>query len=866
VATTPLAARAVVVGLVYGAAYLVTAKVHPPQFFGVSAFWLPNAAILPLLLWSRRRDWGVYLPFAVLADSACSRYLWQSADWVSAAVATCNFGESALAAAVLLRLVGVPRMDHVRDVLVFVLVAGLAAPAVNTSVVTALLAVARELPAQFAEHFFIGDMTGMLVLGPALLAWSAPAPRPALAGLRRSTASRLEPVLVACALGAVTVGVFGRDATQREVLSPYLVLPVLVWAAVRLGPRAATAAIMATAAMTTAMTSFGRGPFADAALSVPERVAGLQLFFVSAALATLVLAAVEATSEQRHQELKRSEARFRTGFVASPIGLVFTDLEGRYRTVNPAFCELVGRDEADLLTKRFADVTHPEDAPADTAALERLRSGSDRTYRAEKRYVRPDGSVVWANVTVATLFDGSGRPESVFAQVVDVTARRQAEVVLARQATHDALTGLPNRRLFLELLRASLRRLERDPGTVAVLFLDVDRFKQVNDLHGHAAGDNLLIRIGRLVSEVVRPSDVTARHGGDEFTVLLDHLGDEGEAAVIAERILALLRVSTNGTPLDVSVGVAATTDPRLPPETLVAHADAAMYRAKSRGGGRWQMFDEVTYVTLMRRARTAEDLQEALAADQLELHYQPIVRLSDGGVAAVEALLRWRHPTRGLLEAAEFVDVLEHSPALGRISRWLVQRACMDLSSWRRDPTVVAPDHVHVNVVPRQLVAEDLVGLLESATLSVGLEPSAVCVEVTESAVADLEQAEEMLQQLRETGCLIALDDFGIGHSSLSRLAEWPVDQIKVDKSLVQRVTTVRGVALVTAAKRLAETLGCELVAEGVESQAQRGALRTLGFELVQGYLFSAAIPADAVPSYLRKTSEQADRALRGS
>jgi EAL domain-containing protein (putative c-di-GMP-specific phosphodiesterase class I) len=278
------------------------------------------------------------------------------------------------------------------------------------------------------------------------------------------------------------------------------------------------------------------------------------------------------------------------------------------------------------------------------------------------------------------------------------------------------------------------------------------------------------------------------------------------------------------------------------------------MYRAKSRGGGRWQMFDEVTYLTLMRRAKDAEELRDALASGELAVHYQPIVRLSDGAVVAVEALLRWYHPTRGVLSAGEFVDVLEHSPALTGISRWVVQRACADLSSWRRDPTLQAPDHVHVNVVPRQLVADDLLGLLESATLAVGLEPNAVCVEVTESAVADLEQAEVMLRRLRETGCLISLDDFGIGHSSLSRLAEWPVDQIKIDKSLVQQVTTPRGVALVTAAMRLAETLGCGLIAEGVETPAQRDAIVDLGVELAQGYLFGVPVPAVQLASSLRR------------
>jgi EAL domain-containing protein (putative c-di-GMP-specific phosphodiesterase class I) len=263
-----------------------------------------------------------------------------------------------------------------------------------------------------------------------------------------------------------------------------------------------------------------------------------------------------------------------------------------------------------------------------------------------------------------------------------------------------------------------------------------------------------------------------------------------------------------------------------------------------------------------MRRARDAEELQDALARDELGLHYQPIVRLGDGAVVAVEALLRWYHPTRGVLSAGEFADVLDHSPALTGISRWVVQRACADLSGWQRDPTLHAPDHVHVNVAPRQLVTDDLLGLLESATLAVGLEPHAVCVEVTESAAADLEQAEVMLRRLRETGCMISLDDFGIGHSSLSRLAEWPIDQIKVDKSLVQQVTTPRGVALVTAAMGLAETLGCGLIAEGVETPAQRDAMVDLGVDLVQGYLFSVPVPAAQLASLLRRRSAYGSQA----
>jgi diguanylate cyclase (GGDEF)-like protein/PAS domain S-box-containing protein len=839
------------VAAVYGVAYVVTAKTQPSQFVGVTAFWLSNAGVLPLLLWSRRRDWAAYLPLVVVADALCNHYLWGGSlvDPLASLVAVCNVGEAALAAALLLRIVGVPAMDRARDVVAFVGIAGLVAPAVNTVVVTAAVAAVKEPPPEFAQHFFIGDMTGMLVLAPALLAWSTGQ------WWRRPSRERCVEGLAATALlVVVTVAVFGPTVDEQELLSPYLLVPVLVWVAVRLGPRAVTATTLLLTAATTTATALGRGPFASAALTPVQRVAGLQLFMVSALLAALVLAAVQATSRRQQVELDDTEARFRTGFLASPIGLVYAALDGRLLEVNAAFCELVGRNESELLTMGFLDLTHPEDVDSDLTAMERLRAGDERAYRAEKRYVRPDGGIVWANVTVAMLPDNTGGPTLFFAQIVDVTARREAEVVLARQATHDALTGLPNRRLFLELLRAALRRLDRERGTVAVLFIDVDRFKQVNDLHGHAAGDDLLMRISRILADAVRPSDVTARHGGDEFTVLLDHLDDEGEAAVIAERILSALRAGTPGTPLDVSIGVAATTDPAMPPETLVAHADAAMYRAKSRGGGRWQMFDEVTYTTLLRRARTAEELQDALGTGQLSVHYQPIVRMSDNAVVALEALLRWSHPTRGLLDAAEFVDVLEHSPALPRITRWLVQRACSDLSSWRRDPALAAPDHVHVNIVPKQLLADDLVGLLESAVAGVGLRPEALCVEVTESAVADLEQADVALQRLRETGCLISLDDFGIGHSSLSRLAEWPVDQIKIDKSLVQQVTTSRGVALVTAAKRLAETLECEIVCEGVESAAQRDALAGLGLDLVQGYLFARPLPAAAIAPLLRR------------
>jgi diguanylate cyclase (GGDEF)-like protein/PAS domain S-box-containing protein len=835
---------------VYALLYLATAKMQPPQFVQVTAFWLPNGPVLVALLWSRRRDWFVYLPCVTAADLLVGAYLWGATPLEPATIAasTGNFGESALAAALLLRFVGVPSMARVRDVIAFVLLAGLFAPAVNTAFIWAVVEFTKGAPPDFAAHFFIGDMTGMFVLAPALLAWTDPR------SARRLTPGRgREAVAFTALLAVVGLLVLGRHVGTYEPLSPFLLVPVLVWAAVRLGPRAVTAATAALPVAATIATTLGRGPFANEALTPVQRVASLQLFLVSAAVAALVLAAVQATSERQQRELLRTEARFRAGFTASPIGLVVADLTGRYEDVNPAFCEFVGRPRHELLRLGFQDITHPEDLDVDLAAMHRLSSGDERSYRTEKRYVRPDGSVVWGNATVTTLPSDDGQPSVFFTQVVDVTARREAEVVLARQATHDALTALPNRRLFLELLRAALHRLRREPASVAVLFIDVDRFKQVNDLHGHAAGDEMLTRIARLVSDVVRPSDVTARHGGDEFAVLLDHLADEAEAAIIAERILARLRASNGGPPLEVSIGVAATADPDMAPETLLAHADAAMYRAKSRGGGRWQLFDELTYLTLLRRARLAEDLQDALAAGQLSLHYQPIVRLSDNTVVALEALLRWNHPVRGMLDAAEFVDVLEHSPALPRISRWVLQRACKDLSGWQRDPLVVAPDHVHVNVVPRQLVGEDVVGLLESAVDTVGLEPRALCVEVTESAVADLEQAEQMMHRLRETGCLIALDDFGIGHSSLSRLADWPVDQIKVDKSLVQQVTTPRGVALVTAAMRLAQTLGCELVAEGVESPAQRDALAALGLDLVQGYLFSRPLPAASVAPFLR-------------
>jgi diguanylate cyclase (GGDEF)-like protein len=431
----------------------------------------------------------------------------------------------------------------------------------------------------------------------------------------------------------------------------------------------------------------------------------------------------------------------------------------------------------------------------------------------------------------------------------DAIERERTEQLVRHQALHDRVTGLPNRVLFLDRLGHALTLGRRKRRDVAVLFLDLDQFKLVNDTLGHAAGDELLAQVAPRLRGAVRPADTVARFGGDEFVLLCEDVG-EHEAAAIARRVLAAFAapfmLGGKEHYLTTSVGVALSRGTRDAPGDLVRDADAAMYRAKERGRGRYELFDEDLRHRELSRMRIESELRRATDRGELLLHYQPMVSLRTGRVRAIEALVRWQHPERGLLSPAEFVPIAEESGLIVPLTRWVLGEALGRIAVWRAHHPALRPLLMAVNVSAADLARPDFRDVVLDALRTAGVPPEALALEVTEAALLDPpEHAIEALAELAEAGCCVTLDDFGTGYSSLSRLEELPVSALKVDRTFVTRLEAgPSGAPMARAIFGLGDALGLRLVAEGVETAAQEAGLRALGCRVAQGYRFSRPVP----------------------
>ena len=439
----------------------------------------------------------------------------------------------------------------------------------------------------------------------------------------------------------------------------------------------------------------------------------------------------------------------------------------------------------------------------------------------------------------------------------DVTDRFRLEEQLRHQALHDALTGLPNRTLLQERLGRALRTMRTRPDgkDLALLFIDLDDFKTINDVLGHSVGDGLLVQVAQRLQANLRPNDTAARLGGDEFAVILEGLSHAGHALEVAHRLRTHVteRISLQGTevrPL-CSVGIAVTQGGESA-EELFRQADLAMYRAKESGSG-VDLFDDVLREKVTERLERKRELEPALAEDQFVLHYQPIVDLEDFRLVGVEALVRWQHPELGLLGPVSFIDLAEESGLIVALGRRILEMACGQVASWRAAGGCGSALRLSVNLSAKQLAHPDLVGDVAAILDRSGLDAGALTLEITESHVVDdVEHATRVLERLRETGARIAMDDFGQGYSALSYLERLPIDLLKVDKAFVDRLANPEPAVLTEIVFELGHRMGLEIVAEGIEQAEQVNALHDLACRLGQGYLFSPPVPADEIGRWL--------------
>jgi diguanylate cyclase (GGDEF)-like protein len=431
--------------------------------------------------------------------------------------------------------------------------------------------------------------------------------------------------------------------------------------------------------------------------------------------------------------------------------------------------------------------------------------------------------------------------------------RRRTEERTQHEALHDSLTGLPNRNLFLDRLQHSLSVAARRETPIAVLFLDLDQFKLVNDSLGHAAGDELLAAVAPRIEQALRPGDTVARFGGDEFAILAEDIRNEHGATRIAERIaeaLALpfiLREREHFVSASIGISIATGGED---PEGLIRDADSALYRAKEHGRGGYEIFDEVMRSRVIEHMQTENDLRRALQREELLIHYQPVVRLDDGSVASMEALLRWNHPERGLIGPLAFIPVAEESRLIVPIGRWVIEQACRQAAAWQQLQPDSAPVGVSVNLSGRQLADPELIPHIEGAIKANDIEPPTLWLELTETTLLDdATYVEHTLGRLERLGVRLVLDDFGVGFSSLGYLKRLPLSMVKLDRTFVENVTdSPDDAAIVRAVSEMAETIGIGVVAEGVETEEQVRAARDLGCGFAQGFFFAEPAPASYV------------------
>jgi diguanylate cyclase (GGDEF)-like protein/PAS domain S-box-containing protein len=542
-----------------------------------------------------------------------------------------------------------------------------------------------------------------------------------------------------------------------------------------------------------------------------------------------------------------AETRFEIGFEQSAIGATIADLEGFPTRVNPALCSLLGRPADRLIGRQWIDYTHPDEVPLRQAVLARVAAGHD-TYQDQRRYLHSDGTVVWVSSHVTLVRDDIGEPQYFFTQFEDISGAKRLEHELAHQALHDSLTGLPNRALLADRLAHGLAGARRRHTRLGVLFLDVDHFKEINDSLGHTCGDDLLGHAALRIAGAIRAGDTVARFGGDEFVVVCDDVGAR-QTEEIGERILDALSqpllIADQEVNLTASLGIAIADDGATP-ESLLRDSDFAMYRAKERGRGRIELFDEALRSKAERRLATATALHRALARDEFVLHYQPVVDLSTGAMASAEALLRWEHPDGVLVSPDEFIPLTESTGLIVPIGAWVLEQACRQLAGWRRTLPSMS---VAVNVSVRQLLP-GFAELVQDVLTRTGTCAGDLYLEMTESVLMDdVDYYGKTLDDLKALGVHLSIDDFGTGYSSLSYLKRFPVDAVKVDRAFVDGLgTDPHDTALVAAIVAMAGALDLEVTAEGVETPEQLAHLQRLHCARAQGYYLARPMPAAAL------------------
>jgi diguanylate cyclase (GGDEF)-like protein/PAS domain S-box-containing protein len=569
--------------------------------------------------------------------------------------------------------------------------------------------------------------------------------------------------------------------------------------------------------------------------------------------------AIEVALYKHHAEqtLKESEERYRLLVELSPEAIV-VQIDERIVYANPAAANLIGAAGVEtLLGLAVTDFVHPDHRENFLARERHLRKNQQANLTTEK-FVRLDGQMRDVELILASV-TYCGRPAT---QILtrDITERRRAEEQLLHDALHDSLTGLPNRTLFIGHLKLAVNQCRRRNGYLfAVLFIDLDRFKVINDSLGHMVGDELLIAIARRLEICLRDGDTVARLGGDEFTILLDDITEHADALRAAERVQEVLEqpFALAGRELFVtaSVGIkysGGAGDEQ--PEDLLRDADTAMYCAKALGKAQYQVFDARMHTQALTLLQIESDLRRAIERAEFEVNYQPIVSLRSGRICGFEALVRWRHPERGVILPSDFIPFAEETGLVIQIDRWVLKQACLQMRRWQDALPVTKRMKISVNLSCKQFMQPTIVEHVLETLQETGLDPNSLKLEITESVIMEGgDFAMMVLEQLSDAGIELSLDDFGTGYSSLSYIHRFPVTSLKIDQSFIKRLGAQDG-EIVRAVVGLARNLGLEVVAEGIETVTQLDQLKALGCDQGQGYYFSEAVGEESATELIQK------------
>ena len=555
------------------------------------------------------------------------------------------------------------------------------------------------------------------------------------------------------------------------------------------------------------------------------------------------------------RERLAAETRFENSFEQAGIGAGILNLDGIITRVNAAACTILGQPQEGLVGRSWDDHKHPDDVPLGQAVTARV-AGGHNAYSDERRFVRPDGSIVWISLNVTLVRDEAGDPQYYLAQLLDITERRQMLENLEHELLYDKLTGLANRTLLTGRLTQALGSGGKNREQLGIILLDIDRLKVVNDSFGHGVGDSLLVQVGDRLRATIGVSDAVGRVGGDVFAVVCDGASAQ-ETERIAQRVLTAVRqqYSIGDWEINVtaSVGIALA-DESSTAESLLRDADDATRLAKSLGCDRAKLFDNALRAKAKERMITTNALRNALERNELSVNYQPVIDLAAGTMVSAEALLRWTH--HGPISPAVFIPIAEETGLIIPIGAWVLEQACQQLSQWQRTDPLMS---VAVNLSMRQVMSPDILEQIRGVLKSTRIRPESLCLELTESVfMEDIDQCAEILAGLKNLGVQLSLDDFGTGYSSLSYLSRFPFDIVKIDQSFIRGLgANPHDTALVAAILSMAEALGLSVTAEGIEDQSQLTALEEMGCQLGQGFFLDRPMPAEAMNQLLNSRTK---------